>query len=272
MKLIAISQPNVASRNIGRILIEKYKFKSFDKIQHLPIYTKKDLVLVECAEDVLHLGYLADYFHPDILVIASTHKSEAGINTLTCHSPGNWSSADLGGEPNTLAVAPALYIREALKELHKLRSERKKLEKYEVSLEVTHHGPTPNIPVLFVEVGSSKKQWQDLNACEAVADTIYRILSKKIRKPKTIPVVVGFGGTHYAPGFTRKTLENKLIPGHICPKYQADKLTEQMILQAFERTTPKPNFAAIEWKGLTSSQRTKIIEILNKNKIKWKKV
>jgi len=272
MKLIAISQPNEASRNIGKILVEKYKFKHTELFRTLPIYKKADLVLVECAEDVLHLGYLADYFQPEILVIASTHRSSAGVNTLTCHSPGNWSSADLGGEPKTLAVAPALYIREALKELHKLKSERRELEKYEVSLEVTHHGPTPNIPVLFVEVGSSKKQWQDLNACEAVADTIYKVLSKKIRRPKSVPVVVGFGGNHYAPGFTRKTLENKLIPGHICPKYQADKLTEQMILQAFERTTPKPDFAAIEWKGLSGPQRKKILEILEKNKIKWKKV
>jgi len=266
MKLIAISQVNEASRNIGKILIDKYKFKKAEGSGKLPIYKKDKLVLVKCAEDVLHLGYLAEYLRPELLVIASTHKSEAGINTLTCHSPGNWSSADLGGEKKTLAVAPALYLKEALLELKK-----QKLS-YEVSLEVTHHGPTPNIPVIFVEVGSSKKQWQDMKACEAAADTIYNILTKKIEKPKNIPVVVGFGGTHYAPGFTRKTLNNELIPGHICPKYQADKLDEEIILQAFERTIPKPDFAAIEWKGLVKAQRDKIIEILDKNKIKWKKV
>lgn len=270
MKLIAISQPNEASRNIGHILIEKYKFKHTEAFKNLPIYKNNDLMLVECAEDVLHLGYLERYFHPEILVIASTHKSEAGIHTLTCHSPGNWSSADLGGKAKTLAVAPALYLREALKELQH-QKEKKKL-KYEVSLEVTHHGPTPKIPVMFVEVGSSKEQWKDMTACEAVADTIYKILTKKIRKPKSIPVVVGFGGTHYAPGFTRKTLAGELIPGHICPKYQADKLNEKMILQAFERTVPKPDFAAIEWKGLTGPQKKKIIELLDENKIKWKKV
>lgn len=122
--------------------------------------------------------------------------------------------------------------------------------------------------MIFVEVGSSEKQWNDLTACEAVADTIYHLLTKE---PDIVPVAVGFGGPHYAPAFTRKLLKENIAFGHICPKYKIDNLDEELILQAFERTIPKPDFAFFDWKGLLSGQRNKIIEILDKNKIAWKK-
>jgi D-tyrosyl-tRNA(Tyr) deacylase len=49
-------------------------------------------------------------------------------------------------------------------------------------------------------------------------------------------------------------------------------LDEEMVLQAFSKTIPKPDYALVEWKGLSSPQKKKIIEILEKNKITWKKL
>jgi D-tyrosyl-tRNA(Tyr) deacylase len=40
---------------------------------------------------------------------------------------------------------------------------------YEVSFECTHHGPSLNVPTMFVELGSSFQQWSDLKGAEAVA-------------------------------------------------------------------------------------------------------
>ncbi len=252
MKIIVVSTSNIASKNIAGILTSKYKLPANVEVKAF-------------EQSVLNLPL--ENLKADLIIMPSTHKSEAGVNTLTCHTTGNWSSAEMGGQARTLSIAPALYLKEALLELKK--QQQTKNLKYEVSLEVTHHGPTPNLPVIFVEVGSSEKQWNDLTACEAVADTIYHLLTKE---PEKVPVAVGFGGPHYAPAFTRKVLEGEIAFGHICPKYQADNLDEKMILQAFERTTPKPDFAAIEWKGLIKGQRDNIIGILEKNKINWKKL
>ena len=266
MKLIAISQVNTASKNIGKILLKKYKFKETkDSFDDHPVYQREDILLVNCKEEVLNLEYLED-FKPDILVIASTHYSEAGRLTLTCHVPGVWSD-DIthGGEKRKLSIAPALYQKAALDELKKLRDERK-LDKYEVSLEVTHHGPSIDVPVLFVEVGSSEEQWNDLEACELAADVIYKILTEPLPK---IEIGVGFGGTHYAPIFTKKMLENKFAIGHICPQYQMTFINEKLVKQAFEKTIPKPDFAVIEWKGLNKPQRDLLINIFEKIKIKW---
>ncbi|UCD04083.1 MAG: D-tyrosyl-tRNA(Tyr) deacylase [Candidatus Woesearchaeota archaeon] len=266
MKIIVVSKVNIASRNIGKIILENYDFKeTSDKWEGSPIYKYKDIKLIKCNKDVLELDYLED-FDTEILVIASTHKAESGIHSLTCHTPGNWSKAEYGGKDKVVSVSHALCLRETLLELKK-QQEAKKLD-FEVSLEVTHHGPSLDIPTMFVEVGSSEEQWNNMKACEAVAETIMKVLT---RDPEKVTVAVGFGGGHYANKFTKLLFKKEIAVGHICPKYATDALDEEMILQAFSKTVPKPDLAVIDWKGLKSEQRKNIIDTLEKNNIKWEK-
>lgn len=258
MKLIVIAKKNLASVNIGKILKEKHKLaKEF----------------FEIPDDVLDLDkYEKDFakLKPDLIIVASSHKSEANVPMLNCHSTGNWTSDNSrGGKEKTLSIAPALYVRFGLLEFQKLKQERKELAKYEVGMEVTHHSPTIPFSVIFVEVGSSEKEWSDMKACEAAADVVYKIATQV---PKKVPVAIGFGGSHYAASFNRKLFAEEIAFGHVCPKFHSDGLDEGMILQAIKRTEPRPDFAAIEWKGLTSEQKKKIIEILDKNKIPWKRI
>lgn len=259
MKLIVIAKGNMASTNIGKALRERHK-----EIPQSQFFNIK--------ENVLDLDkYEKDFqkIRPELIIVASSHRSEAGVPMLNAHSTGNWKSADLGGKQKTLSIAPALYARQGILEFQKLKSERKSLEKYEVGMEVTHHSPTIPFPVIFVEVGSSEKEWADMSACEAAADVIYNLATET---PEKVPVAIGFGGGHYAPHFNKKLLSEKIAFGHICPKYHAESLTEDIILQAFNKTVPKPDFAVIEWKGLKGAQRQKVIDILEKNNIKWKKI
>jgi len=257
MKLIVIAKGNLASINIGKLLKEKHK--EIPQSQYF-----------EIEDDVLDLDKYEKELQkkrPELIIVPSTHKSEANVPMLNAHATGNWTSADLGGKPRTLSVAPALYIAAAVRALRD-KKEQLKLD-YEVGLEVTHHSPTIDLPVMFVEVGSSEKQWSDMQACKVVAEVINKILNEE---PEKLDVCIGFGGPHYAPQFTRRVLAGKYATGHICPKHHIDSLTEEMILQAFEKTIPKPSFAVIEWKGLKGGQRNKIIEILEKNKINWEKI
>lgn len=258
MKLIVIAKGNLASTNIWKILKEKYP-----KIAGAEYF--------EIKENVLDLDkYEKDFqkLKPELIIVPSTHKSEAGVPMLNAHTTGNWTDDNSrGGEKRKLSIAPALYIAAAVKAL---RDKKEQLGlKYEVGLEVTHHSPTIDLPVMFVEVGSSEKQWNDLVACKVVADVIAKIATSE---PEKLDVCVGFGGPHYAPQFTRRVLAGKYATGHICPKHHIDSLTEEIILQAFSKTIPKPNFAVLEWKGLKPHQRAKIIGILEKNKIKWEKI
>ncbi|MEM2874129.1 MAG: D-aminoacyl-tRNA deacylase [Candidatus Nanoarchaeia archaeon] len=253
MKLLVISKPNLASFNIGKFInkeIPKLKLETTDK-------------------SVLELDYLQTYSpKPELVVVPSTHKSEANVPMLNAHPTGNWSSDNrFGGKPKTLSIAPALYLAEAIKALRDKKEELKL--NYEVGLEVTHHGPTIDLPVMFVEIGSSEKQWNDLEACKITASIISQIVT---RRPEKLDVCVGFGGPHYAPQFTRKVLAGKFATGHICPKHHIDALDEEMVMQAINKTVPKPSFVALEWKGLKPEQRQKLIAICEKHKINWEKL
>jgi D-aminoacyl-tRNA deacylase len=253
MKLIVVAKSNVASVNIGQVLQEKYP----------------DINVFEIAGNVLDLDKHEKDFQkirPELIIVASTHRSEAKVPMLNCHAPGNWASADLGGKPASLSIAPALYIRQGILEFQELKAERKVLAKYEIGMEVTHHSPTIDFPVMFVEVGSSENEWNDKNACEAAADVIYKLATEE---PEKVEVAIGFGGGHYCPRFNKKLGEIAL--GHICPKHNADNLDEGMILQAYNKTIPKPDYALVEWKGLSGPQKKNIINILEKNSITWKK-
>lgn len=254
MKLIVVAEKNLASVNIGKFL----KPASFKQVFRI-----KDNVL-----DLDKYGKDLQKHSPALVVVPSTHKSEANVPMLNAHPTGNWGSDNsLGGKPKTLSIAPALCLAAAIKALRD-KKEELKLD-YEVGLEVTHHSPTINLPVMFVEVGSSEEQWNDLQACEVVADVVGKILKEE---PEKLDVCIGFGGPHYAPQFTRRVLAGKFATGHICPKHHIDSLDEEMILQAFNKTMPKPSFVVLEWKGLKPEQRQKIISVLEKNKITWERI
>jgi len=268
MRIIAFSEEDTAGSNIGRMLIESRIEK-----EDVRILRKKESILMlreeELKEELKNLNINSDINSDTIseikiIIVASKHRSKSKIPTLTVHSPGNFGSADFGGEEKKLSICPAKYIRKALIELKK-EKEKRNLN-YEVSLEVTHHGPTINIPIIFVEVGSCEEQWNDLNACGAAAETIKKLVTEDIEETE---VAVGFGGTHYAPNFTRLVLEKQISFGHIMPKYC--EFEKEMIAEMIKKTTPKPSIGVLDWHGLRSAQRNIAIDALKENGLKYKR-
>lgn len=257
MKYIVVSEANEASRNIGKF-IDAMKLRAYVKI----IKTKNNVLDLE--------NDLKGIKDAEVIIVASTHKSEAGVPMLNAHFTGNFrDDVSHGGSAKTLAIAPALYQRAAVIKYAKLQKEDTRLKNYKVGIEATHHGPTLDLPILFVEVGSTEEQWNDLVACEAAARVIYKLVSTA---PEKAPVVIGFGGGHYCPQFTKKLFRDGFAFGHVCPKYAADDLSEDVIMQLVNKTIPKPEKVLVEWKGLASGQRESITSVLNKHNIKWEKI
>ncbi len=256
MKYIVVSEANAASKNIGRFLLK----------MKLPA----DVKVVRTENNVLDLeDDLRGIKNTEIVIVASTHKSAAGVPMLNAHFTGNFGEdVSHGGAARTLSIAPALYQRAAVLEFAKLQT-AVRLQSYKIGIEATHHGPTLDLPILFVEVGSTEKEWNDLVACEAAAKVVHKLCTGKVEQA---PVAVGFGGGHYCPQFTKKLFEDGFAFGHICPKYAADNLTEDVILQLIRKTTPRPEKVLIEWKGLASEQKKNIASILDEHKIRWDKV
>ncbi|MBN2014954.1 MAG: D-aminoacyl-tRNA deacylase [Candidatus Altiarchaeota archaeon] len=206
--------------------------------------------IIEVKQEILYIEDMG--IRPEVCVVASRHKSDSRIPVLTTHSPGNFNAADYGGRDRELSIAPALYLREALMQL---KREGVKLQ-YEVSYEATHHGPTSlRFPIMFVEVGSDEEHWRDREACEAAAEAIEGLIGAE---PPDLGTAIAFGGGHYCRRFS--LLEEYAI-GHICPKHNLPKLDIEMIEQMISKTTPTPEIALIEKKGM-GREKKRVIGLL----------
>jgi D-aminoacyl-tRNA deacylase len=199
-------------------------------------------------------------------IFASTHKSESSKPCFTAHTPGNWGGAGLGGEPKTLNTASASRLAAAVRKMKEL-SEASTL-KWDIAVEVDHHGPTLGKPALFVEIGSSEKEWEDPAAGRICAQGI-------IAAATAAPIAeacVGFGGTHYCPKFTNTILSGTPI-GHIISGYslERDGVSEGMVTQAIEKNDCKITHALLDWKGIKGERRRELIACLEKLGVKWEK-
>jgi len=118
-------------------------------------------------------------------------------------------------------------------------------EGYDVGIECTHHGPTDTaVPSLFVEVGSAEPQWADPAAAGAVARAVFDLrgtgpdLVGSDGRPRHI---VGFGGGHYAPRFTRIVRETAWTVGHVAADWGLGEMgapdaNRDVLAAAFERS------------------------------------
>jgi len=198
----------------------------------------------------------------DLVVVLSRHSASSGRPSLTTHHTGNPTGRTLGGDPYTLAVAAPPVSRMLLSLFREEAEARGLTEKYSVTLEATHHGPTrPSKPVVFIEVGSTPEEWRDPKALEAMATAVARFLEAGV-----VPecrVAAGFGEQHYPVKFTRIHLDGDYCMGHIIPRYALPETREDVFLQAVRKNWPSPaETAVIHKKSVKSALRSRLVELL----------
>ena len=198
-----------------------------------------------------HICFLdkANEINADVIIFASTHKSSMEKPALTTHCIGNWGKAELGGRERTLVPTNSFLLKNYLKAL---QNQKEKLAlDYEVCAEVTHHGPFLEKPAVFIELGSSEKQWRDKKAAEAVANAILESTSTEGSYRSAIAI----GGGHYCPEFTKLVLRTDWALGHICPEYALQHFDGEMLQKAIGSTFPRPEAIIIDWKGLKGEKQ-----------------
>jgi D-aminoacyl-tRNA deacylase len=179
----------------------------------------------------------------DRIVFPSRHAGDTGA-LLTAHFTGNVGTADHGGTDRELATAAPLAGKRALRSL-----DRHAPDGYDVSLECTHHGPsTVGVPSLFVELGSDEPHWSDGEAARAVARAVLACRDdvRVEGEPESARLshlpghrLVGFGGGHYTPRFTRIARETSWAVGHVAADWGLDEWDQPdpaVIEQIFERS------------------------------------
>jgi D-aminoacyl-tRNA deacylase len=258
--LFVASTQDTAGMNIAAKLIDHYNFEKLSTFQKNPVYSKifqnKEILLIFVNTEIVETQFLGDLFIPHLLVFLSRHSSAMGIPTLSVHTPGNLSEAKFGGKPRSVSVSPAGAMKNALLEMAKLRDERGL--NYEVSYECTHHGPSLDVPTMFVELGSSPKQWKDTRAAEVVAHAAMATLSDG----SSYSVALGIGGPHYNKKFTESALNTNRAFGHIIPKYALQEVDVEMIKQCVDKTMETVDVAVLDWKGIKGEHKPKVLATL----------
>ncbi len=262
MILIVASTEDVAGMNIAQQLIAHHNFEKVSEVFHQnPMYSRRvqnrEVKLVFVNEEIVNTQFITKFFSPQLLVFISKHRSVSGRPTLSVHTPGNLAEAELGGIPRRVSISPASAMRDALLEMATAKEETGL--KYEVSYECTHHGPSLDVPTMFVELGSSPKQWRDQRAAEAVARAAMAAVSKQSR----YTAVLGVGGPHYNAKFTRIALSTPTAFGHIVPKYAISRVDAEMVRQCVERNLEKVESVILDWKGIKGADKEELMAILN---------
>jgi D-aminoacyl-tRNA deacylase len=264
MILLVASNKDIASLNIKEQILNKYLFhKTEQTFQQNPVFNAdlngKVVTLATLNEESVRAQTLPESFpNSELIVFISRHSSQSCTPTLSVHTPGNLAAAELGGLPRQVSVSPAVAMRDALQALNQQKTELN-LD-YEVSYECTHHGPSLNVPTMFVELGSSEPQWKDTKAAQAVAHAAMTAIANF--KASTAPVVLGVGGTHYNQKFTRMALGGEAVFGHMIPKYAVSLIDAELLRQCVEKTFERVSMAVLDWKGIKSQDKPSLLSAL----------
>lgn len=247
--ILLFASKNQASRNIAEKLMESHEFRKRRENE----WERRGIRLVETMAPTV-LDVPTD-FETDLILVLSTHKSKAGGKMLTAHFPGNWGEAKFGGMPKTLNTAWGSRLKTIIQELDSANSQN-----WPLFMEADHHGPTCDVPIMFVEIGSTEGEWNDLKAAEDVAGAV----SKFIDREEEYESALGIGGGHYSREFTKVLLEGDLAVGHVAPKYALDDLDEAMFMQAVEKNVEEVKKVLILKKETNSSQKKKVVGFAEK--------
>jgi D-aminoacyl-tRNA deacylase len=188
-------------------------------------------------------------------VFLSKHAAESGVLALTCHSTGNFSEAKFGGNNRQVAIPHPNLQKQYLQTLQKHQSI---FSEFQITIEATHHGPTGlTKPTIFIEIGTTEKQWTDTSLCISIAKLVHQVFANPI--PQN-PVAICFGGTHYPSKFTHQLLEGKYALGTVMPKHALDNLDEELFFHIIAQNN-MAKFALLDWRGLGKNKQ-KILDLL----------
>lgn len=267
---ILITTPDFVGLNIKQRLLELSEWRETEQFEQWPVLEWKQNAAVRMYTTAAKCTTCENFdekIDADLFIIPTTHRSAAGVRSFTTHAVGNFGSADLGGKPRALGIAPAALLRESLT---LIRRHAAGIEA-EVVMEATHHGPELQKPCLFMEIGSGPEQWQDAAAGRVIARALLDLLPAALgERPLPYRSAIGIGGPHYAPNFLRVMERSDIAFGHIIPKHQLQQLDAEMLQQAIAKTVPRPARAVLDWKGL-GEHKQRIVQLLQDAGLVWEK-
>ncbi len=249
MQLLVAYQEDPAGHNMAQHLAKNMKFDG-------DVYRGQNYDLVIIPTPAISADWLEEKYDYDGYVFLSKHAAESGVLALTCHSTGNFSDAKFGGNKRQVAIPHPSFQKQYLQKLWKNKSQ---FSNFQITIEATHHGPTAlNKPSIFVEIGTTPKQWNDVELCNSIAEKVHEVLTTSI---SDYPVAICFGSNHYPEKFTKELLEGNYALGTVIPKHSLEFLDDELFSHIVQRN-PMANTALLDWNGL-GKYKQKVLDLLS---------
>jgi D-aminoacyl-tRNA deacylase len=252
---LVASEKDLASMTMVEYLKNNKGFSIINNYDGSTIFQSKEyknVKLFVCNKSLLYLEDLDEisiWKSKDIqssYIFLSKHVSKSGIPTLTCHSTGNYADNPNGGNSREIALSYPYLQKQYLSHLVNVKST---IPNYDIIIEATHHGPTSlKNPVLFVEIGSTEREWTDRKAASIVCDCILGVIEGDLKCCKKIGI--GLGGTHYPIKFKKLLLESEFGLAAIATKYDLQSIDKNMLEQMIFKSIEKVTHVIVDRKGL----------------------
>ena len=280
--LILASKADSASLTLHQAVIEAHSWESAPSpLGELLINTEIDahMLLVDKIHvrsdnmGTMHMESINRNI--DDIIVLSKHVSSSEVPAMTVHPIGVLTGQEMGedgrsgGVYGTL-VPPNPRMASFLRAIVLKGAVEPNLSKFDLTLEATHHGPVMSLPTMYVEIGSSEKEWTDSHLASIWAEIIIENLSSKALDSNKRWMLC-IGGGHYAPRHRDILIRSKELVGHILPSYSLPDVNEEATLHNFEKVlrasilsmrTARPKaqvIAHIDRKSMNSNLRKYII-------------
>jgi len=265
--LIVCSEEDTSSRNMRDYLLCKRDWRGVDISSRsddcIDVHLCSDMALLSIprihifTDDVDRIAEKATGLKFSSVVFLSRHKAVSGIPTLTVHPIGNFGKADYGGKDSTLVPSTPSLMTQVLRNMSRLSTDIP----FQISYEVTHHGPWLKTPTMFLEIGSDESQWGNLEAAKVLSESLLQAENQEY------PCVIGVGGGHYAPQFTEIALTNKVSFGHMVPNYAISGLEEEETIKRISMAAEasSTHLAYIHKKSMKRSEASRLQTLLESN-------
>lgn len=227
------------------------EYKSFESVKHV------NTILMIFQHDLVNLINIDDIIPKNsILLFLSKHVSKNKIPALTSHFTANFGSSNLfGGNPYEVGIAFPTFQKEYMKQLE-LNMEN--LNKYDLTIEASHHGPTSSRnPIMFIEIGSTEDDWKNKFAAASVCKSLLSTVAKFKCDvtPSSSNIAIGLGGNHYPQKFNDLILKSNIAFASIASKYNIENINEAMLGQMRSKSVEPVTDIFLDKKGVGSAKQ-----------------
>ena len=238
VSVLAVNRGDIASYNQAKVLLDKYSWQQLSPVEgkiaykygKVRMWLFEDGILFE--DDIDKRWNIATGEIVSEVIFPSRHAAASGKPSLTLHPIGvphlkRGTESKYGGKSG-YAPPPSTRLASWWKKLTNSVNGTSLAERFELTLEVTHHGPWLEVPALFIEIGSTQAIWPDEEAAEHLAGIIAEGLGldgteqvgvwDSVKHSGEI-VLVTLGGGHYAPRANKLALLDGVWLGHMLATY-----------------------------------------------------